>query len=160
MPEPKPPCATGSVIRTGMHYLNRIVNQLNGAIEISAPMAAVAIQDTSAEFDDFDANNSLMDGLEKETQSDEDIIIDKDDNTFNNKEPVTGQVPSYEEEIPIDHTLEPEDHEDIVVINDTSETEQTLGEFFCETEPMILSPEQQHRLTTQLDEGVISTETI
>nr|CAH0105748.1 unnamed protein product [Daphnia galeata] len=41
---------TGSVIRTGMHYLNRIVNQLNGAIEISAPMAAVAIQGMPAEL--------------------------------------------------------------------------------------------------------------
>ena len=40
---------TGSVIRTGMHYLNRIVNQLNGAIEISAPMTAVAIQGIPAE---------------------------------------------------------------------------------------------------------------
>jgi hypothetical protein len=35
---------TGTVIRTGMHYLNRIFNQISGAIKISAPMAAVAIQ--------------------------------------------------------------------------------------------------------------------
>ncbi|KZR98748.1 Uncharacterized protein APZ42_005697 [Daphnia magna] len=208
MPKPKQPCATrtielhpskaadsGSIIRTGMHYLNRIVNQLNGAIEISAPMAAVAIQgmpaelctdsfsvayvtaavayakhhhqacritneDTCAEFYNFDANNSSIDELEKETQSNEDIIIDEDDNTFNNEALVTDQVPSHDQEIPIDHILEAEDHEDIVVINDKSETEQTLDEFFSQTDSMILSPEQQHRLTTQSDEGVISTATI
>jgi hypothetical protein len=33
-----------------MHYLNRIVNQLSGAIEISAPMAAVAIRGMPAEL--------------------------------------------------------------------------------------------------------------
>jgi hypothetical protein len=35
---------TGPVIRTRIHYLNSIVNQLSGAIKISASMAAVAIQ--------------------------------------------------------------------------------------------------------------------
>jgi hypothetical protein len=33
-----------------MHHLNGIVNQLNGAIEISAPMATVAIQGIVAEL--------------------------------------------------------------------------------------------------------------
>jgi hypothetical protein len=33
-----------------MHYLNRIVNQLSGAIKISASMAAVAIQGMPAEL--------------------------------------------------------------------------------------------------------------
>jgi hypothetical protein len=186
---------TGSVIRTGMHYLNRIVNQLNGAIEISAPMAAVAIQGmpaelcsdsfwvayitaaiayakhhpetvglsnkgTSDEFDDVDANNSSMDELEKDNLSDERIIMEEDNDILNSEEFATDQVLSHDKEIPIDTTLQAEDHEDIVVNNDNSEIEPTLDEFFSQTEPMILSPEEQHRLTTQSDEGVISTATI
>jgi hypothetical protein len=45
---------TGTVIPgrlgTGMYYLNRIVNQLSGAIKISASMAAVEIQGMPAEL--------------------------------------------------------------------------------------------------------------
>ncbi len=35
--------------RTGMHYLNRILNKLNSAVEVSAPMAAAAILGMPAE---------------------------------------------------------------------------------------------------------------
>ncbi len=52
-------------------------------------------------------------------------------------------MPSHDKEIPIDNTLQAEDHEDIVVINDNSEIEPTLDDFFSQTEPMILSPEEQ-----------------
>ena len=41
---------TGTVIRTGMHFLNKVVNELSGAVEISAPMAAAAIQGMLAEM--------------------------------------------------------------------------------------------------------------
>ena len=34
---------SGTELRTGMHYLNHIVNQLSGAKEISGPMAAAAL---------------------------------------------------------------------------------------------------------------------
>jgi hypothetical protein len=40
---------SGTDQRTAMHYLNRIVNKLNGAVEISAPMAAAAILGMPAE---------------------------------------------------------------------------------------------------------------
>jgi hypothetical protein len=33
----------GTTQRTSMHYLNKIINKLNGAVEISAPMAAAAL---------------------------------------------------------------------------------------------------------------------
>ena len=41
---------TGTVIRTGMHFLNKVVNELSGAVEISAPTAAAAIQGMPAEM--------------------------------------------------------------------------------------------------------------
>jgi hypothetical protein len=40
---------SGTGQRTAMHYLNRIVNKLNGAVEISAPMAAASILGMPAE---------------------------------------------------------------------------------------------------------------
>lgn len=52
--QPSKAADTGTVIPgrlgTGMHYLNRIVNQLSGAIKISALMAAVEIQGMPAEL--------------------------------------------------------------------------------------------------------------
>jgi hypothetical protein len=33
----------GSTLRTAIHFLNKIINKLNGAVEISAPMAAAAL---------------------------------------------------------------------------------------------------------------------
>lgn len=39
----------GSAIWTGVHYLNKIANDLSGAIEISGPMAAAAILGMPAE---------------------------------------------------------------------------------------------------------------
>ena len=109
---------------------------------------------TSDEFDDFYAKNSSMDELEKDTQTDEDIIMEEDNDILNSEDFVTDQVLSHVKEIPIDNTLLAEKHEDIVVINDNSEIEPTLDEFFSQTKPMILSLEEQHRLTTQSDEGV------
>ena len=41
---------TGTVIRTGMNFLNKVVNELHGAVEISAPMVAAAIQGMSAKM--------------------------------------------------------------------------------------------------------------
>ena len=40
---------SGSIIRTGIHYLNKIANDLSGAIEISGPMAAAAVLGMPAE---------------------------------------------------------------------------------------------------------------
>lgn len=40
---------SGTDQRTAMHYLNRIVNKLNGTVKISAPMAAAAILGMPAE---------------------------------------------------------------------------------------------------------------
>jgi hypothetical protein len=40
---------SGNIIRTGIHYLNKIANDLSGAIEISGPMAAAAILGMPAE---------------------------------------------------------------------------------------------------------------
>jgi hypothetical protein len=38
---------------------------------------------TYDEFDDFDENNSSMDELEKDTQNDEDIIMEEDNDILN-----------------------------------------------------------------------------
>ena len=93
---------------------------------------------TSDEFDDFYAKNSSMDELEKDTQTDEDIIMEEDNDILNSEDFVTDQVLSHVKEIPIDNIFQPEDHEDIIVINDNSEIEPTLDELFSQTEPMIL----------------------
>jgi hypothetical protein len=73
--------------------------------------------------------------LEKETQSDEDVIIDEDENTFNSEELVIDQVLSHDGEIPIDHSLEAKDHKVIVVINNKSELNQRVINFLVKQNP-------------------------
>jgi hypothetical protein len=171
---------TGTVIRTGMHYLNRIVNQLSGAIEISAPMAAVAIQgmpaelcsdtfwvayvtaaiayakhhretsptstgDNLNEFDDVDTNDSAMEEENDETNSDEDIISDDEESNTNIED--------------INDLNHHSDHEETVVIHNVN-GDLTQDEFFNQTEPLVLSPEDKTRLATQSDENIVSTANI
>ena len=62
----------------------------------------------------------------------------EDNDILNSEEFPTDQVVSHDKEIPIDNIFQPEDHEDIIVINDNSEIEPTLDELFSQTEPMIL----------------------
>ena len=171
---------TGTVIRTGMHYLNRIVNQLSGAIEISAPMAAVAIQgmpaelcsdtfwvayvtaaiayakhhretsptntgDNLNEFDDVDTNDSAMEEENDEINSDEDIISDDEESSTNIEE--------------INDLNHHSDHEDTVVIHNVDD-DLTQDEFFNQTEPLVLSPEDKNRLATQSEKNIVSTANI
>jgi hypothetical protein len=60
--------------------------------------------------------------------------MEEDNDILNSEEFPNDQVLSHDKEIPIDNTLQAEDHEDIVVNNDNSEIEPTLDEFFSQTE--------------------------
>ncbi|EFX64429.1 hypothetical protein DAPPUDRAFT_118188 [Daphnia pulex] len=171
---------TGTEIRTGMHYLNRIVNQLSGAIEISAPMAAVAIQGMPAELrsETFcvayvtaaiayakhhheTSSTSMGDNLNEFDDVDtNDSAMEEENDEINSDEDIISDDEESSTNIEdINDLNHHSDHEDTEVIHNV-DGDLTQDEFFNQTEPLILSSEDKNRLATQSDENIVSTANI
>ncbi len=154
---------SGTVIRTGMHYLNKVINKLSGAIEISAPMAAAAILGMPAETcsDTFwvayvtAAVKYVKDHEEAfkphpDTEFD-DIDQEMEPPTTSNTEPTQEKEDDYQI---IDENIDPEEgvHDDPDAI--------LLDNYFDEKEPIVFGPVEEQRHTETGDETVVSTATI
>ncbi len=149
---------SGSTIRTGIHYLNKIVNKLCGAIEISAPMAAAAIQGMPAEMcsESFwvayvtAAVNYALDHPEatavKNTEQIEEFK-DIDENDC--------KIDCAEEHIDKHEDSDFDEDADSDGVNDDNEI--ISNDFFSQKEPVIFHQEEQNCQGQNSDETVVST---
>jgi hypothetical protein len=154
---------SGTVLRTGMHYLNKVINKLSGAIEISAPMAAAAILGMPAETCSDTFWVAYVTAAVKYVKAHDEAVIAHPDTEFDDIDrqvattAATPTEPMEDKEDDcqiIDENIDPEEgvHDDPDAV--------LLDNYFDEKEPIVFGPVEEQRHTETGDENIVSTATI
>ena len=164
---------SGTVRRTGMHYLNRIINQLSGAIEISAGMAAAALLGMPAETCSASFWIAFVTaGIAYTRHHPEFHPAESEENEFADMDVVPCESDEQEEIMADDDSIIEDDviMEDDVIDEERIQVDRTskpaasisaaLEEIFNETEPIVLGPEEEQRPSEQTEQLTVSSAAI